>query len=77
MAAIGPAGLFFTSAGVAALLGVFTIYRMTRRPPVPNEDQTAFVFTINTTAEAASLDPRAEPEEEQLAFDFGGTAEQP
>ena len=74
MAIVGPTGLFLSSAGVAASLALFTLYRMSRRPPVPNEAQSQYVAVLNTTGEAAYLDPRAEPEEEQLVFDFGGEA---
>jgi MFS family permease len=80
MAAIGEAGLFHASAAIALLLAGFTAYRMTRRPPVPNEEQAQFVAVLNTTSEATQLDPRAEPEEEdemQLAFDFSAPAADP
>jgi MFS family permease len=64
MAAIGPFGLFVFTGGVTAGLAVFLVFRMTRREPLPAEDQTPFSAMPTTTPAIAELDPRAEPEEE-------------
>ena len=77
MAALGPAGLFHSSVAVAAALALVTLYRMARRPTVPNAAQVGYVAVLNTTGEAAYLDPRAEPADEQWVFDFDGEAGRP
>jgi MFS family permease len=60
MEVLGPAGLFAWTGTVAALLALFTMYRMTRRLAKPNEEQGSFVTVVPTTTPvAAGLDPRA------------------
>ncbi len=69
-AAIGPAiagqavilwpdgGLLYYLATVAVLTGSFAIFRVTRRPPAPAEEQAPFVVVPRTTAVVSELDPR-------------------
>ena len=64
MAAGGPSGLFVFTGGVTAGLAAFLVFRMTRREPLPAEDQTPFSAMPTTTPAIAELDPRTEPEEE-------------
>lgn len=68
MSAWGPGGLFhFTAAiGLAAL--IFTLWRMTRRPSLPNEAQSPYQPLPRTTPVALPLDPRGD--DGQLSFDF-------
>jgi len=61
METAGSATLFLFLAAVAAILAVFTRYRMTRRPALPPEEQAAFVPLPATTAAGGQLDPRVEP----------------
>lgn len=62
MGLFGPAGLFAWTGAVAAVLALFTIYRMTRRVAKPNEEQGSFVAVPTTTPVAVELDPRAPDE---------------
>ena len=64
MAATGPPGLFVFTGGVTAGLAAFLVFRMTRREPLPAEDQTPFSAMPTTTPAIAELDPRTKPEEE-------------
>ncbi len=59
---LGGWALFPYTAGVHGLLVLFGLYRMTRRPPVPVEEQESFVSVPRTSPVAAKLDPRGEPE---------------
>ncbi len=61
MQALGPGGLFYFLAVSAALLALFTLYRMRARE-APT-DQTPFVAVPRTTPEASQMDPRAETDE--------------
>lgn len=62
MGFLGPSGLFVWTGTVAALLALFTVWRMTRRVAKPNEEQGSFVAVPTTTPIAAELDPRAPDE---------------
>ncbi|HLB06147.1 MAG TPA: MFS transporter, partial [Alphaproteobacteria bacterium] len=55
---VGPEGLFYWFALVAALLAAFTVVRMIQRAPVPVEQQEHFVPVPQTTPVVAELDPR-------------------
>ncbi|HET8728692.1 MAG TPA: MFS transporter [Alphaproteobacteria bacterium] len=67
----GTDGLFYYIAFVSALLALFTLWRMTRRQSLPNDEQGAFVAVPQTTYVVAELDPRYEPDnDDQLSFDF-------
>lgn len=68
MSLAGPQGLFYQFTLIALALAVFTAWRMTVRPPVPNEEQASFVAVPQTTVQAEVLDPRAE--DEQLSLDL-------
>jgi MFS family permease len=68
MSLAGPQGLFYQFALVSLALALFTAWRMTRRPPVPNEEQASFVAVPQTTMQAEVLDPRAE--DEQMSLDL-------
>lgn len=60
---IGPGGLFTAAAAINFVLAVFTLYRMTRRAPVPDALQGDFVAmpqTSQTTPAVGALDPRSD-----------------
>jgi MFS family permease len=42
MSVSGPAGFFWCLAGVHIAIGVFALYRMTRRPALPHDEQTDY-----------------------------------
>lgn len=75
MRVAGNGGLFFFFAAVGGILSLFVAWRMRRRAPLPNAEQGSFVAVPQTTAEAVTLDPRSEPEDLQLSFDFDAPAE--
>ncbi len=54
--AVGPTGLFLYTGGIAGLVFLFALWRMTRRPSPAL--QGAFVAKMPTTPVAAELDPR-------------------
>ncbi len=56
----GGRGLFVVSAAVLAAVVAFALWRRSRRPAVPNEEQLPFVAMPRTTPVAYELDPRAE-----------------
>ncbi len=58
----GVWSLFAHTAAVHALVGLFGVYRMTRRSPVPLDRQSAFVAVPRTSPTVAELDPRSVPE---------------
>jgi MFS family permease len=55
----GPSGLFYYVAGVAALLAMFTLWRIGRRAALPADLREPFVVKSPTTPAAAELHPRA------------------
>jgi MFS family permease len=60
VARIGQSGLFVHATIVAALLVAFTLWRMARRAPVPNELQGKFVPLSQTAPAGRMLNPRAD-----------------
>ncbi len=70
MEAAGPGGLFGFGAAVYVVLAAFTLFRMTRRAPLPEDQQSDFVAmpqTSLTSPNVAGLDPRIEDRfEEEL-----------
>ncbi len=59
---LGPGGLYFYAGGVYFFMAAFTVYRMSKRAPVPNEEQSAFVpqpQTSQSSPVVTALDPRA------------------
>lgn len=61
MKVLGPSGLYFYAAAVYAIMAAFTVYRMSRRAPVPEADQSAFVAQPQTSQSSplvTALDPR-------------------
>jgi MFS family permease len=69
MVVLGPAGLYWGIALVAALLALFAYYRHQVGEPLLVEEQTEFVTVpIASSAFTAALDPRGE--EHQLEFEF-------
>lgn len=60
MAMSGPQGLFEFAAVVAAGLGAFVLYRMTRRAAVPADEQSAYVSVPTLSPVAYEMDPRLE-----------------
>ncbi|WNK00571.1 MFS transporter [Thalassospiraceae bacterium LMO-JJ14] len=61
---LGAEGLFFYIGGVFSLVGVYALWRMTRRAAPKAEDKTDFVPTPGATPLAGELDPHAELLEE-------------
>lgn len=59
MQMLGPRGLFVYATVVALALAAFTVWRMTRRAPVPVEAREAFVNLPATSPRLAEIDPRA------------------
>lgn len=60
----GPVGLPVVSATAAAALGLFGLYRVSRRPAPPLEQQTEFVSMVRTSPVALEMHPVADPEPE-------------
>lgn len=60
MDVVGPEGLFQFSAAIGIGVGLFALFRMTRRAAPALEDQGPFVALTGTSAMAVELDPRAE-----------------
>ncbi|MEM7445593.1 MAG: MFS transporter [Pseudomonadota bacterium] len=60
---IGTWGLFAYIAAIGVLLTGFTLWRMTKRATLPNEDQGNFVAIFQTSPVANELDPRYEPDQ--------------
>ena len=61
MKPLGLGGLYYCTADVYAAMAAFTLYRMSRRPPVPEEVQSAFVAQPQTSQSSpivTALDPR-------------------
>jgi MFS family permease len=71
MSAVGPAGLPAISAVTLASLGLFGIYRMTRRAPPPLEEQTEFVPMVRTSPVALEMHPEADPAPELVLAESG------
>ncbi|WP_262690925.1 MFS transporter [Kordiimonas aestuarii] len=64
MKVAGPDGLFLHLGIAAALLAVFTSYRMTQRSAAPSDESADFVFAAQGVSPVSfELDPRAETEE--------------
>lgn len=63
MEATDARALFAFTALVHAGMGGFALYRMTRRPPKPAEEQGDFIAVPRSTPAVFQLDPRAEEEE--------------
>lgn len=66
---LGPRGLFAYTATVILCLLLFGLYRMTRRAPLPKEQQGDFVAMPGVPPVLAELDPRSEPASGPLADD--------
>jgi hypothetical protein len=60
----GPVGLPVISSATAAALGLFGLYRVTRRPPPPRDHQTGFVSMVRTSPVALEMYPAADPDVE-------------
>lgn len=67
MNSFGPGGLFIYAAAIGAILGLFTLYRVTRRPPIPREAASKYTPVPRTTAMVFELDPRSAPQTEAAA----------
>jgi MFS family permease len=59
MEQVGLGGLFLYTALVHSSFALLTLYRITRREPVPAPERVDFVQHATTTPEVAALDPRA------------------
>lgn len=67
---LGPPGLFSFAMAVNVVLGGFTLYRMTRRAPVPEEQQGDFVAmpqTSQMSPAVGNLDPRTGADDDVAA----------
>jgi MFS family permease len=73
MAAVGDFALFAYMAMVGVALALFTLYRMRRRAPVPEEAKTDFVALPRMSPIAYELDPRAEPDQSELDLEMPET----
>ncbi len=60
MAVGGPGGLFAYTTAIALAVSLFSIWRMTRRRPVPLEERTDFVNLPATSPALARIDPRVD-----------------
>ncbi|GAB5387490.1 MAG: MFS transporter [Alphaproteobacteria bacterium] len=70
---VGSSGYLIFSAVVGVLATVVFIIRALReRAPAEEDDKVDFTVIAPTTPLLAELDPRSEPEEVQLEFDFWG-----
>ncbi len=58
MTAIGPGGLFAYTTIIALAISLFSVWRMTRRRPVPLAERTDFVNLPATSPALAGIDPR-------------------
>jgi MFS family permease len=80
MVGLGSWALFLYLSAILILLGGFALFRMTRRPAVPVEEQAPYVAMPRTTPEAVHLDPRydeAEAAELAAAHAEAAAAETP
>jgi hypothetical protein len=56
MSLLGPSGFFWCLCGVHGAIGVFALYRMTRRAAVPVDEQTMYQsMPVRATPMAASI----------------------
>ncbi|MBF0248781.1 MAG: MFS transporter [Alphaproteobacteria bacterium] len=60
MRAFGPGGLFGHVGVIGVAVGVFALYRITQRAPVPLDQTEPFVVAPRTSPMAFELDPRSE-----------------
>jgi MFS family permease len=58
----GPVGLPYFSAAVLLLLGIYGLYRMTRREPPPLEEQAEFVPLARTSPVVMEMNPQVDAE---------------
>lgn len=72
MGIIGPSGFYLFLALVSLSIGIFGIWRMTRRAALPMEDQGPFVFVSRASPVGAGLDPRGGVDSED-GSDLAGT----
>ena len=61
MQGMGPAGLPVMSVAAAGLLGLYGLYRMTRRAAPPVEEHTGFVPLVRTSPVALEMHPVVDP----------------
>ncbi len=52
---MGPGGIYVFTAAVHLLLGLYIIYRITRRTPVPDEDQIPFADALASTQTVSNV----------------------
>ncbi|MEQ8817319.1 MAG: MFS transporter [Thalassobaculum sp.] len=64
IALVGPSGFYGFGVVVATLVGLFALWRMTRR--AAPEDQGPFVAVPRTSPMVSDLDPRAEPADDEM-----------
>lgn len=71
MALIGPRGFYGFGMVVALVVGLFALWRMTRRAAPAMEDQAPFVAMPRTSPMVSELDPRTDPTEEDTVTPQG------
>ena len=60
MLIIGPSGLFVYSAIISLAVGLFALYRISQRNPVPEDETEKFAMVPRTSQTAFELDPRSD-----------------
>ncbi|PIS01193.1 MAG: MFS transporter [Chlamydiae bacterium CG10_big_fil_rev_8_21_14_0_10_35_9] len=56
----GPKGLFFFFAAISGALSIYTLYRLTKAPPIPVEEKLPYSNIPRTTPAVGELDPRSD-----------------
>jgi MFS family permease len=60
MLVMGPSGLFIYSAIICSAIGIFALYRISQRNPVPEDEAENFAMVPRTSQIAFELDPRSD-----------------
>ena len=60
MLVMGPSGLFIYSAIICSTIGIFALYRISQRNPVPEDEAENFAMVPRTSQIAFELDPRSD-----------------
>ncbi|MBK5224503.1 MAG: MFS transporter [Acidimicrobiia bacterium] len=73
MAALGAAGFFWFLAMVHLLIAGFAVYRITRRAPVPVDEQSHYaVFPAESSVLVSTLNPEVWDEDDEPVFEHTG-----
>lgn len=60
MRIFGPKGLFFFFAAIAGILSFYTLYRLIKKAPIPEEEKLPYSNIPRTTPGVGELDPRSD-----------------